>query len=515
MHAGIFLVSALVLGLAGTCVPAYGQEQIKFNVEGENPAGQGKYSGHVVLTQVTDHTAKVRWTMGKAKEITDGIALKTDSVIGTAYSGKPMSIFSIFEIKKDGIYALWTKPTDLKKSGAFKLSGTDFAGSAPIEGATGKITFTEESPSVYKVVWTLPDGSHEGIGIRQGNVLVAASGDLAQGIGVGALIPAEDKFEGLWTTTRTKMRGTETWDGGHPLVGKEILFGGEKYVLKENQSAPGKGTSELREYLRPGETWDGYRKMVALRMQHVDGDVQKLAKASLEEIKKDHPNAFCKEVVSDAEGATIIFVLTKGDDVEFNLWRYKGFPNGIASVQFVLRNKPPYEDHEAFKAEQDKSLDKWLADAEALAKNLEVLLSESVGMPIVEEEGKAPTPAALPETVKADLDNCREIARKFIAHIQANETAKAVALMSPEAFSNVTREEFASMISKSNTAFGPMKAFTVDKQGTTLGIKDNVMTFVIEADAEYERANVREALRFVRGEKGGFQFVGYSRKTKE
>ena len=514
MHAGIFTVSALVLALAGACTLSHGEEQIKFNVEGENPQGQGKYSGHVVLTEVTDHTATVRWTIGKAKEITDGIALKTNSIIGTAYSGKPMSVFSIFEIRKDGIYALWTKPTDLKKTGSFKLTGSDFAGSATIEGAPGTVTFTAEEPQVYKVVWDLPNGRHEGMGVRHGNVLVAASGDVAGGIGVGALVPGDGKFQGYWATTKSKKPGSEIWSGGHPLVGREILFGGEKYLLKENQSAPGKGTSELREYLREGETWESYRKMVAFRMQHVDGDAQKLAKASLDEIKKSHPNAFCKEVDSDPEGSTVIFVLTKDDDVEFNLWRYKGFPNGIASVQFILRNKPPYEDHEAFKAEQDNNLNQWLDDAKALAESADLLLAESAGMPVAHNEAASPGADGLSESVKADLDSCAATARKFIAHIQAQEAEKAVSLMSPAAFSSISREDFIRTIAQSDRAFGRMKSFKLDKQGTAFGLKDGVMTFVLEGDAEYERASVREVLRFVRDEKSGFQFVGYSRKEK-
>jgi hypothetical protein len=57
----------------------------------------------------------------------------------------------------------------------------------------------------------------------------------------------------------------------------------------------------------------------------------------------------------------------------------------------------------------------------------------------------------------------------------------------------------------------------VDKNSTAFSNEDGVMTFVLEADVEYENALVREALRFVRNEKepGGFQFVGYSRRMKK
>ena len=73
--------------------------------------------------------------------------------------------------------------------------------------------------------------------------------------------------------------------------GRTVLFGGETYDLKENKSAPGQATSELREYLRKGEDWDGYRKMVALRMQNVKTNAAGLAKSTLEQVKKQYPDA--------------------------------------------------------------------------------------------------------------------------------------------------------------------------------------------------------------------------------
>lgn len=508
----------LALCLVGVCPAVQGLEQIRFNVEGENPYGQGKYSGHVVIREVSANTATVQWTMGKAKEITDGIAIKTNSSVGTAYSGKPLTLLSILEIKDDGIQVHWTRPAKLAESGTFKLAGSDFAGKLSlVGGATGQVSFTEDASSVYKVVWELPDGRHEGIGVRQGKVLVVASGDMASGIGVGALVPKDDKFEGVWVTSLSNKPGTETWTGARPLLGGELVFGGESYLLRENQSAPGKGTSQLREYLREGDSWKGYSKMVALRLQHVDGDAQKLAKSMLEQVKKEHPDSLAKEAESGPEGITVMFVLRNGDDVEFNLWRYKDVPNGIASVQFVLRNKPPFADQEAFVAEQDRNLNRWLADAKTLAENARTLLDDSINMPVAQEQSKTSESGELPTTLKAELDKCAETAKQFVRHLQSQETDKAVALMSDAAFTSTTRQDFALKIAESNKVFGKMKAFNVDKNTTAFTSKDGVLTFVLEADVEYENALVREAMRFVRNEKetGGFQFVGYSRRMKK
>lgn len=507
----------LALGLVGVHPSLQGLEQVRFNVDGDNPYGQGKYAGHVVIKEVSTNTATVQWTIGMAKEVTEGVAIKTNSAVGTAYSGKPLTLLSILEIKDDGIQVLWTRPAKLAETGTFKLAGADFAGKMAIAGESGHVTFSEEAPSVYKVNWELSDGNHEGIGIRQGNVLVVASGDIADGIGVGLLTPKEEKFEGVWVTTRSDKPGTEVWTNVRPLLGRELVFGGEPYLLRENQSAPGKGTSQLREYLREGDSWKGYSKMVALRLQHADGDAQKLARAALEDVKKEHPDAVAKEVETGPEGTTLMFVLSKDKDVEFNLWHYKDMEHGIASVQFVLRNKPPFADQEAFVAEQDRNLDHWLKDVKSLAKNAGILIEDSVGMTVAEEKDNASTDGELSAALKAELDKCAETAKQFVRHLQSQETDKAVALMSDAAFTNTNRQDFALKITESNKAFGKMKAFNVDKNRTSFTNSGGVMTFIIEADVEYENAMVREAIRFVRNEKNadGFRLVGYSRRMKK
>ncbi|RBP47695.1 hypothetical protein DES53_101494 [Roseimicrobium gellanilyticum] len=508
----------LALSLAGVCPSIQGLEQVRFNIEGENPQGEGKYSGHVVIKEVSNNTATVQWTLGKAKEITDGVAIKTDSAVGAAYSGKPLALVSILEIKGDGIHGRWMKPAKLSESTTFRLSGSDFTGKATLSGgAKGTVTFTEERPSIYKVVWELEDGRHEGVGVRNGKVLVAASGDTVAGIGVAALVPKDEKFEGVWATSRSNNAGTETWTHARPLLGKDIVFGDEQYLLRSNQSAPGKGTSQLREYLREGDSWKGYSKLVALRLQHVDGNAEKVARAVLEDVKKDFPDAFSKEIESGPEGTTIAFVLSEGDQVEFNLWRYKDFPNGIASVQFVLRNKPPFADHQAFTAEQDQNLNKWLEDLKNLAKNANALLEDSGGMAVVEEKDNATDEGVVSATMKGDLDKCAETAKQFIHFVQTQQIDKAAALMSDAAFTTTSRQDFIRKITESNEAFGPIKSFKADKSGTSFTIEDDVMIFVIEADAEYENASVREALRFERKKQdtGGFQFVGYGRRMKQ
>ena len=252
------------------------QDVMTFRVKGGNPGGVGGYTADVTLTKLSKSTAKVRWVAGAKKQVTEGFAIKTENAIGTAY-GPGLYAFAVYELHGKHIHATWSLVTKPEESGTYELEGTGFEGTLPIEdGTSGTVSFTPKKNGMLKVVWDLPSGRFEGIGLRAGNVLVAASGDMASSFGVGAYIPKGDIIEGLWAENKGDAPGTEVWSlpegNAAPVAkadGRTIQFGGETYELKENKSAPGQATSELREYLRKGEDWDGYSKMVALRMQNV------------------------------------------------------------------------------------------------------------------------------------------------------------------------------------------------------------------------------------------------------
>lgn len=169
---------------------------------------------------------------------------------------------------------------------------------------------------------------------------------------------------------------------GAPLAagsGRTVQFAGETYELKENKSAPGQVNSELREYLRKGEDWDGYRKMVALRMQNVKTNAAGLAQSTLKQVLKNHPGSYVKEMEMADDTATILFILVTDAVTEMNLFRYEKSGLGIASAQFVLRNKPPYDTQKKFKAEQEKQWEKWLEDLKTVADNAAALMAATAG----------------------------------------------------------------------------------------------------------------------------------------
>lgn len=321
-------------------------------------------------------------------------------------------------------------------------------------------------------------------------------------------------------TTAFQVRGANPGGSGACTGdGTTVEFGGETYGLRENKSIPGQVNSELREYLRKGEDWDGYRKMVALRMQNVKTNADGLAKATLEQVQSRHPNSYVKEVSMEGDAATILFILVTGSDAELNLFRYQKAGAGIASAQFVLRNKPPYETQKKFKAEQDGQWDTWIKDLARLGESAAALMAATAGKgvpdtaPMVKQGGED-IPPELVKAVKADMDKCAALARQFMAHLKAGETEKAVGLMSDSAFTQVGRAQFLQTVEKSNGVFGALKDYRPDKDATGFGVKDGVMTFLLQADVEYADAKVRETLKFIRNDQGGIELTGYNRTVK-
>jgi hypothetical protein len=185
-----------------------------------------------------------------------------------------------------------------------------------------------------------------------------------------------------------------------------------------------------------------------------------------------------------------------------------------------MRNRPPYDSQKKFKAEQDKQWDQWTADLKSLAGNAAALIAATAGKgvpesaPVAKKGGDDISPE-LVKAIKGDMDKCGAIAQEFVGHIQAGSTDKAVALMSDKGFAKISREQFLQTIEKSNGVLGALKNYKPDKSATDFGVKEGVMTFTFQADAEYENGKVRETLTFIRNGQGGIEFIGYNRTAKK
>jgi len=175
-------------------------------------------------------------------------------------------------------------------------------------------------------------------------------------------------------------------------LGNTLTFDRETYVLKDSQST---GASELRHYLRQNETVADYRKMISLRMQppgSTTADAMTLAQTSLGQVLKAYPGSYVKEIEMSPDTATILLVLVKNLDVEFNLWHYRKTKSGLPSVHFVMRNRRPYDTQRKFKAEQKKNLDDWVRDIKALGEQVETLLGATKANKLASEEGRRAVP---------------------------------------------------------------------------------------------------------------------------
>jgi hypothetical protein len=463
----------------------------------------------------------------------EGIAIRTKDGIGAAYGGKALYALALYTINGKSIDAVWTTAAAPKESSSYALKGSDFEGALSFaDGTPGTVTFTPAGENVYKVVWQLASGRFEGVGVRKGNLLAAASGEPGGAFGVAAYAPQGDLIEGVWAMNGAKAAGTEVWSVGGSSGstaaakaptgdGTKLTFGKEPYVLKDKKSAPGQGIVELREYLREGETFENYSKMVGLRLHAVKLDAAETANTLLNQVRQKYAGSYVEEIEMTPDKATILFVLSTDGQAELNLWGYRRIQGGVASAQFVFRNKAPYDSQKKFKAEQDKNLDEWKKEISALTENTEALVLAS-------SKATLPPPPAAPakssseeispdlvKAIKADMDKCGKIGMEFMSHLKAGATDKAVALMHDNAFTSTSRDAFTAQLAKSNVVFGELKGFKADRKSSTFEMKDGLVNFYLHADSEYANANVHEVLRFVRNKAGDIEFVGYNRTAKE
>lgn len=525
----LFFRVMAVAALAVLQTPARAEsDELHFKVQGTNPSGKGGYTGEVTVSKTSNkQSARVHWVTGSNKAVTEGIAIRTPAgIIGAGYGGKAFYALAVYHLEGNHIHASWALANTPEEVGEYDLKGSDYDGKCQFADGSGSVTFTEGKDGMYKIVWDLPSGQYQGIGLRIKDSLVAASGDLTSGFGVVALQAKGDEIAGLWTTAGSGGVGKETWTvsetqkvpeyGGVIGSGKTVEFAGDTYFLKDQKSAAGQPTSELREYLRKGEEWEDYRKMIAFRIQNAKASPQELAEGIIKQTKKEYPDSYTKLLGADDDSATLFFIVVKGGDAELNLWSFHRAKGGaVASAQFVLRNKPPYETQKKFKAEQDQNFDEWLAQIKKLGAQAEQYVAatanNSVDAAPAKDKGMSPE---LVKAIKTDLDKCGSIAQKFMGLLQQGKTAEAVKLLSDSAFTKMTREEFVAAIEKSNKDLGLLKSFTPDKGATDFGVKNSVMTFTLQADAEYENAKVREILSFTRNAQGEIEFASYDRKPK-
>ncbi len=362
-------------------------------IESSRPDGKGSYTGKVSVREQGPSVA-VNWTLTSGESYT-GIGIKYGDVLGVGY-GDGLSGLAVYRISGGSLMAKWLLPTAPQQVGEYELVGpASLNGSYKfVNGMAGSVTITP-SGDTYSIRWDLSTGSYTGVGIKMGDTLVAVSGIPGRVFGVAVYSRAGgERLQGLWAVAGQTGVGTEVLGSTSATPAKEIgksggatssdsgaasvTFGGEIYRMAHNVSAPGSPTSQLREYLRSGETPDNYAKMVAFRMQDPAGSSPaEFTRGLLKRVKEEYPQAETDEIAQSGDSSTVEFLLISGKQVEYDLWHYFRTSSGLASVQFVLRNKPPYDTEEKFKTERAAHLKTWVGDAQALAPQVLRILNDT------------------------------------------------------------------------------------------------------------------------------------------
>lgn len=366
-------------------------------VESSRPDGKGGYRGIVTIQQHGSSFA-VDWKL-KSGEAYTGVGILSGDVLGVGY-GDGLFGLAVYQIQGGTLTAKWLLPATPQQVGEYQLTGPAsldgiyrFA-----NGMQGNVTIKPKGDS-YQIVWNLPTGTYSGVGVRLGDTLVAVSGNPNQLFGAVAYKVSGEKLLGVWTVAGQSGVGTEvlgtnrvaepqeiarpgmeaaTSAGGHSLG---VEFGGETYRLANSDSSPGSPNSELREFLRPGETFDNYTKLLGFRVQNPEGkSPAEFTRIILKQVAKKYPQAQTNEIASDADSATVEFLIINGNKVEYDLFHYFRSPEGLTSVQFVLQNHPPYDTETKFKAEKDAHGQEWVTEVRGLAPKAAAILEQTKGV---------------------------------------------------------------------------------------------------------------------------------------
>ena len=395
---GVVQMGAL-LTVCFACVPMVcAAEARSFEYEilqSSRPDGQGSYSGNVTLQDHGPYVT-VNWKL-KSGEAYSGVGILSGDTLGVGY-GEGLSGLAVYHIEGGTLNAKWLLPSTPQNVGEYQLTGPAtldgiyrFA-----NGTQGSVTIKPKGNS-YEIVWSLSTGTYTGVGVKLGDTLVAVSGNTAQMFGVVAYKVSHERLLGVWTVAGQNGVGTEILvqekvaqpqdnaphgmgAGNSGNSNLNVMFGGETYHLANSVSSPGSVNLELREFLLPGETFDNYSKLLGVRLQNGGGkSPSEFTKVILQQVASKYPQAQTNQIASDADSSTIEFLIINGNQVEYDLFHYFRSPEGLASVQFVLQNRPPYDTEPKFKAEKDAHLQEWVTELQGLAPKVATILEQTKG----------------------------------------------------------------------------------------------------------------------------------------
>ena len=188
----------------------------KYDAEGTNPDGAGKYKASLIVTPRED---VYQFSWNSLGNDYDGVGVVTDDAVAVAYTtgkdGKGCGVV-LYKINSDGSLdgkvGYWGE-NRLETEKAIRKSGTDLEGDYEISGKnpegqeySGTLKVTKHGTG-FDFIWAAPD-TLEGFGIRAGDLIAVGFGG-KQCAFVGYDIKADGTLDGRWGGREVKSLGTE------------------------------------------------------------------------------------------------------------------------------------------------------------------------------------------------------------------------------------------------------------------------------------------------------------------
>lgn len=187
-------------------------------VAGTNPGQPGQYRGSVTFTDKAPRFYDIEWNVRNSPPYT-GIGIHRDHVLGVGWGLGTFYGVAVYQVSGSKLSGRWATSRTGSVLGREELVGAAELGGtyqitdawSPASGKpyTGTVTLRRRG-ELFDVTWKLDRETTNGIGLRDGNVLVVAFGQT--GAGVVLYTTKGKRLEGRWTQVgaQTTALGTET-----------------------------------------------------------------------------------------------------------------------------------------------------------------------------------------------------------------------------------------------------------------------------------------------------------------
>lgn len=201
-------VTPLTASTAGDLTGSY---EIKSSA---NPGGGGAYKGKALIAKIAGYHT-IDWTIANSPPYA-GVAIATGDKLGVGWGMGGNYGVAVYKIDGGKLSGQWTS------KGLSGVGDEELEGSPSIDGAykitkshtpdgksyTGSVTI-KPTGSTFSIVWSTSAGSYTGVGIKDGDLLVAGWGTGGKGAGAVLYTVKAGTLDGIWATPGGTRLGSE------------------------------------------------------------------------------------------------------------------------------------------------------------------------------------------------------------------------------------------------------------------------------------------------------------------